>query len=151
MKTSLFTNFSIEDFIGYWDGKGKTFKAGQSVFMPDYLARHFAKHLSNRELIRNNQERDTSPKIKIDKEGNEYIENERFMAMFNKAYTPDTEEEMNHQGDPIDVQIEVANKNRQKKETDHRVNEKQDPTQPQIVLPPDEGEDQEEGFEEVKK
>ncbi len=28
MKTALFTNFSIEEFIGYWNGKPKKFAPG---------------------------------------------------------------------------------------------------------------------------
>ena len=52
MKTALFTNFSTEEFTGWWDGKARKFASGQSTWMPDYLAAHFAKHLANRELLR---------------------------------------------------------------------------------------------------
>ena len=51
MKTALwFTNFSNEDFVGVWDTKPKTFKAGKSILLPEYLAKHHAKHLIDREL-----------------------------------------------------------------------------------------------------
>lgn len=129
MKTALFTNFSNEPFTGYWDGKPKTFQPGQSVYMPDYLAQHFAKHLTNRELIAHvkDGEKMTSPK------NPEQVS--QFMELFNKAYIPDTEEQMTIDKDPIDVQIEVANRNRQPKAEAPKA--PQDPTQPQVVLPPD--------------
>ncbi len=108
MKTALFTNFSTEPFTGYWDGKPKTFEAGQAVYMPDYLAAHFAKHLTNRELLRAGFESSTSPKKPEDVP--------EFMEFYNQAYTPDKEEEQySSEKDSVDVQIEVANKNRQEK------------------------------------
>lgn len=169
MKTALFTNFSNEEFIGYWNGKGKKFAPGQSVYMPDYLAKHFAKHLTNRELLKKGLERDTSPKLKTrkDSQGNteEYIDNVNFLELFNKAYTPDGEEEFSAEKDSIDVQIEVANKNRAEKgqaaslpesmpsqeenERGPSMNpqpKEQDPTQPQVVDLPVDDEDDETGF-----
>ena len=154
MKTALFINFSNETFTGYWDGKGKTVKSGESVYMPDYLAAHFAKHLTNRELIRKGLEKNTSPKIKVDTNGKEYVDDIVFTEMFNKAYIPEPEEEgsMNDNNDDINVQIEVANKNKQKE----KAKKEADPTQPQIVLPPDfdeedEDEGKKEGFEDKPK
>ena len=151
MKTALFTNFTDADFTGYWDGKGKKFIPGQSLYMPDYLARHFAKHLTNRELL------------KVDKNGTlVYKDGEKmtspknpeqspiFMKIFNQAYTPDEEEEeaLGDKKDDIDSLISVANKNRNAKLTKKADSkddadekpaktEKQDPKKPQIVLPPD--------------
>lgn len=107
MKTALFTNFSNEPFTGYWNGKGKKFEAGQSLWMPDYLARHFAKHLTNRELLKKGLDRSTSPKRPEDVP--------EFMELFNQAYTPDTDEEVSAEEDGIDTQIAVANRNREKK------------------------------------
>jgi hypothetical protein len=133
-KTALFTNFSNEEFIGYWDGKPKKFAPGQSLYMPDYLAQHFAKHLTNRELIKKGMERSTSPKFPI--------QVPEFMELFNRAYTPDETDELGERADDIDTQIAVANKNRNKPENP----EKQDPTQPQTVLPPDDDEDEESEF-----
>lgn len=112
MKTALFTNFSDKVFEGYWNGKPRVFQPGQSLYMPDYLAKHFAKHLANRELLRIGLERDTSPKLKTRQDGTEFIDNENFNKMFNKAYTPDSEDPIGEEEDPIEVQIAVANKNR---------------------------------------
>src|SRR3990167_49054 len=108
MKTALFTNFTDYEFIGYWDGKPKKFAPGQSIWMPDYLAKHFAKHLSNRELLR------------LDKNGNPiYKDGEKmtspknpeqvplFMELYNKAYTPNEEvDDIGSEGDNPDVLIE---------------------------------------------
>ena len=118
--------------------------------MPDYLARHFAKHLANRELLKLGKERATSPK--------KPEEVPEFMEVFNQAYTPDEDVEFGDNKDAVDVQIAVANRNRQQKaekKSDSSVTpaqsqakpdkdqwkeaakSKPDPTQPQVVLPPD--------------
>ena len=140
--TALFTNFSSKEFIGYWDGKAKKFAAGQSLYMPDYLAKHFAKHLANRELIEIGLERLTSPK------NPEQVP--EFMDMFNKAFTPDQSDEFGETKKPdVDTLIDVVNKNRQER-AEMKVSDpdKQDPTQPQVVLSPDfDGNDDEESFE----
>ena len=137
MKTALFTNFTDYEFIGYWDGKPKKFAPGQSIWMPDYLAKHFAKHLSNRELLR------------LDKNGNPiYKDGEKmtspknpeqvplFMELFNKAYTPDETEEMGSAKDDVDTLIASANKNRESKKSTT-----QNPNEPQIISSPDDEED----------
>lgn len=153
MKTSLFTNFTDQEFIGYWDGKGKKFAPGQSVYMPDYLAKHFAKHLVNRELLR----ADASGNL-IHKDGDKMTSPKFpeqvpiFMELFNKAFTPDEMDELGDKKDDLDTLIDVANKNRQEKVGAKAVStppEKQDPAQPQVVLPPDF--DDEESDEEVKQ
>ncbi len=113
-KTALFTNFTEEEFIGYWDGKAKKFVPGQSIYMPDYLAKHFAKHLANRELLKKGLDRDTSPKVKMAADGTEYVDNLTFTEMFNRAYTPD-EEEIGETKTDVDTLIDVANKNRAEK------------------------------------
>lgn len=46
----LFTNYSPEDFTWNWDSTPYSFKAGSSVMLPAYLARHFTKHLVDREM-----------------------------------------------------------------------------------------------------
>lgn len=128
METALFVNFTNRDFTGFWDGKPKLIKAGQCIYMPDYLAKHFAKHLVNRELINAKKETLTSPKRP--EEVPEYME------LFNKAYIPDEDKEktITQKEDDIDVQIEVANKNKElKKEAD----KKPDSSQPQTILSPD--------------
>jgi hypothetical protein len=138
MKTALFTNFSNEAFTGFWNGKGKTFLPGQSVYMPDYLASHFAKHLVNRELLKKGLERSTSPKKPQDVP--------EYMELFNQAYTPDEESDVMGKEDSIDVQIAVANKNREKKaklpEGAKQVNAKE----PQVIDVPADDEDEEAEF-----
>ena len=150
MKTALFTNFTASEFTGYWDGKGKKFAPGQSLYMPDYLARHFAKHLANRELLRT----DAAGNL-VHKDGDKMTSPKKpqdvpiFMELFNKAYTPDETEELGDKKDDIDSLIGAANKNREKNliQPAPAPSEKQDPTQPQIVLPPEGDEDDEETFE----
>ena len=48
----LFTNFSDQPFTWFWDSIPQTFEAGGSEFMEMWRARHFAKHLINREMQR---------------------------------------------------------------------------------------------------
>jgi hypothetical protein len=62
----IFVNFSAHDFVGYWDSVPYEFKSGQRMYMEEWKARHFAKHLANRELLRSGFESDTSPKVKSD-------------------------------------------------------------------------------------
>lgn len=161
MKTALFTNFTNEPFIGYWDGKGKKFSPGQSLYMPDYLAKHFAKHLVNRELLRTDKDGNY-----IHKDGDKMTSPKKpsdvpmFMELFNKAYTPDELDELGDQKDDIDALIGAANKNRDKrsagsemptdvpKEKSEKEKEqddaKQDPTQPQVIIPKDFEDDEDE-------
>lgn len=145
MKTALFTNFSNEDFIGHWDGKGKKFTPGQTMYMPDYLAAHFAKHLVNRELLR--KKADGNP---VYPNGEKFVSPKRpqdvpiYMELFNKAYTEDEDlDELGEKKDDIDTLINVANKNRNKatEEAKPVAEAKQDPNGPQIILPPEDDED----------
>jgi len=145
-KFATFTNFTNEEFVGYWDGRSKKFLPGQSLMMPDYMAKHFAKHLVNKELLRTDKggnliykdgDKMTSPKFP------EQVP--LFMKLFNQAYTPDESAvEGPEKKEDIDSIIEKANK----KKTINK-EQPQDPTQPQIVLPPedDEDESEEESFE----
>ena len=168
-KSALFTNWTEEDFTGYWDGKPKTIKKGQSLWMPEYLARHFAKHLTNRELVRTNAngsfiypngETMTSPKFP------EQVP--AFMDLFNKAFQLDEEEDAlgENKKEDIDTIINNTNKNRAKKEAGKKAaplpNEQkvkpisklvQDPKEPQTIVPPDfdEDEDDDENFGEAPK
>lgn len=114
MQSSLFTNWTDETFTGYWDGKPKTFKPGESKYMPDFLARHFAKHLTNRELLREkkdgtlvykNGDKFTTPKFP------EQVP--LYMELFNKAYTPEEaeSEEVGSQDENLDELVDSMNKN----------------------------------------
>lgn len=98
MANATFHNFSDEPFTGYWNGKPKTFKAGERVYMPGYLAEHFAKHLANRELIKQGKETYTSPKFPA--------QVPLFMEVFNKAYLPDAPRKNESE---IDAEIARAN------------------------------------------
>jgi len=148
MKTALFTNYSKQPFTGFWDGKGKKFEPGQSLYMPDYLARHFALGLANRELIRLGKERATSPKFP------EQVPD--FMEQFNKAYTPDPENDEGEPGqekDSIDTLINVANKNRESRSKARLPQgaEHLERKAPQIAeFPPDDGDDEEFGASPVE-
>lgn len=143
MKSALFTNFTSEEFIGYWDGKPKKFAPGVSMYMPDYLAEHFAKHLTNRELLRTDDsgnlihkggDKMTSPKRPADAP--------MFMKLFNKAFTPDDEKEEEAMGDvkdDVDALINSANKNHEAK---------QNPNEPQTIeVPGGDEDDEDEKFE----
>ena len=50
MEAISFHNFSTEDFTWKWDGIPYTFKAGSTMFLEDFKAKHFAQHLVDREL-----------------------------------------------------------------------------------------------------
>ena len=52
MEAVLFTNFSNDVFTHEWDKQQYTFQPGQTIYLQDYLARHFAKHLIDREINR---------------------------------------------------------------------------------------------------
>lgn len=117
MKTALFTNFTNEEFTGYWDGKGRKFSPGKSQWMPDYLAQHFAKHLANRELL------STDSKGELVHKGGDKMTSPKFpeqvpmfMELFKKAYQADTEgDDVGEKKDDVETLIEVANKNKKEK------------------------------------
>lgn len=50
MNAIQFYNFSNEDFTWKWDGVAYTFPAGETMFLEDFKAEHFAQHLVDREL-----------------------------------------------------------------------------------------------------
>lgn len=136
METALFHNFSNKDFVGFWDGKPRKFAPGESKLLPAYLARHFAKHLTNRELLEAGKERDTSPKLKVRNDGTEYYDNVNFLELYNKAYIPeDIKAEDVSEKDSVEVQVEVAS------QTKDPVPAKSEEGQAQIITSPDDGED----------
>lgn len=49
-KIVLFVNATDEDFTGYWNNVPELIKAGASRHMELWRARHYAKHLIDREL-----------------------------------------------------------------------------------------------------
>lgn len=52
MISKVFINWSKETFICHWDGVPYTFHPGQSIYLEDWKADHFAKHLTDREMQR---------------------------------------------------------------------------------------------------
>jgi hypothetical protein len=50
MQAIRFTNFSDEDFVGVWSKIEYPIKAGETMMFEDFKAKHFAKHLIDREL-----------------------------------------------------------------------------------------------------
>lgn len=50
MKAVKFRNYTDHDFSWKYDGIEYTFRAGETMFLEDYKAAHFAKHLIDREL-----------------------------------------------------------------------------------------------------
>lgn len=143
MKTAQFTNFTDQDFTGWWDGKSREFPSGSSTYMPDYLAQHYAKHLVNRELLKTKRDgtliykggdKMTSPKFP------EQVP--LYMELFNQACTVMEEETTERKKDDVDTLIDVAQKNMQERKEKSKdgvqsKKEKQDPTKPQTVVPPD--------------
>lgn len=49
-KAVKFINWTNEDFTWKWGGEPTTIKANESIWMQDWKADHFAKHLADREL-----------------------------------------------------------------------------------------------------
>ena len=49
-----FQNFTDQDFTWSFDSIPYTFKAGETIYLEDFKAKHFAKHLVDRELNRLN-------------------------------------------------------------------------------------------------
>jgi len=54
MEAIKFCNYTDEDFTWKFDGIAYTFKAGTTMFLEDFKAHHFAKHLIDRELNKAN-------------------------------------------------------------------------------------------------
>lgn len=128
MKTALFTNISNKPFTGYWNGKPKTFKPGEKIYLEEGIAKHYAKHLTNQMLLEKDLETCTSPKFP------EQVP--QFMEIFNQCCIVEKEERTEQE-----VSMEVLNRN-------HPAQPTQVPTvvdnQPvQVVVSPDADEDEE--------
>lgn len=97
MKQALFHNFTDKPFTGHWNGKPYTFKPGFKKQMVASIAAHFAKHLTNQELLKKGGEFEnyTSPKKP------EQVP--QFMEIFNLAYLPlpDEVDELGMIPDPV--------------------------------------------------
>lgn len=104
-KTAIFYNFTDKPFTGYWDGKPKTIKAGRKEYMPEFLARHFAKHLANQVLIEQGKYNYTSPKFP------EQVP--AFMQLFTKAFILEDDAEDQTE---VEMEIDVANRRHNNRE-----------------------------------
>lgn len=109
---ALFTNWTDEDFVGYWNGRAIEIKAGKSKYMQDYLARHFAKYLTNRELLRTDKngnliyphgDKCTSPK--------DQDQVPLYNDLFYKAYTPANIEEGEQSPEEWEQEMEAIHDN----------------------------------------
>jgi hypothetical protein len=92
---TLFTNWTSQDFTGVWDKQPTLIKAGESTYLPTWLADHFAKHLINQELYRNN-------KHLLDPQRDE---------MTKKCFAGKIET-----SSPVEAEIKVLNQNKEVKE-----------------------------------
>lgn len=63
MEAKLWKNFTDEDFSWKWDGIVYTFKAGQEIYLEDFKAEHFTRHLVDREI---NKLATLDPKVRTD-------------------------------------------------------------------------------------
>jgi DUF1009 family protein len=56
----IFFNYSNKDFTAEdgakWDGVGYCVKAGEKMMLQDFIAQHFAEHLTMREMNRENKD-----------------------------------------------------------------------------------------------
>lgn len=52
MEAIKFKNYTDRDFVWSFDGVSYTFKAGQEMYMEDFKAHFFAKHLADEECNR---------------------------------------------------------------------------------------------------
>lgn len=112
MKSAQFLNFSNEAFTGMWNNEPTVFgplgSDDDRMYMEDWRARHYAKHLANRELLKKGEETHTSPKNPE--------QDVIFMGMFNQAYLPGAEEMSESQLAPVLIDKNVKAKKSKVKE-----------------------------------
>ena len=107
-KQAKFVNFTKEDFTGHWNGKAQVLKAGETYIVDDYLARHYAKHLTNRELLKTNIKG-----VLIHKDGDKFTspkhpeEVPAFMKFYNEAYIPEEDARFNEEEEKIEEPKEI--------------------------------------------
>lgn len=143
-KSAIFHNFTTKKFIGYWNGKPKEFLPGQRASMPEGLARHFAKHLTNEILLTSGKPADenyTSPKFP------EQVP--RFMEIFSKCF------QLENDSEDIDLQVQMLDETKKEPSMNIDVvhpepvlNEKHDEKDIQMIDQP--VDDDEEEFEGLK-
>jgi len=52
VKSVVFKNFTNEEFVCSWDGVPYRFPAGKEMYVEDWKAEHFAKHLVNKVIYK---------------------------------------------------------------------------------------------------
>ena len=149
---ALFTNFTTEKFTGHWNGKPYVFQAGQAKWLPEFLARHFAKHITNQELLRRDKNNNNAL---IHPNGDKCVSPKKpedvpqFMEIFNRAFTAQEPVEGAKEKNEVDVAIELANKNKEAKENPSTDLPTPAPAMPTVPVVPNASvnENTEEGFE----
>ena len=126
MKTAIFTNITSEPFVGFWDGKKKTYAPGARKLIPAYLAEHYATHLTNKILIEQGEYTSTSPKKPEDVP--------KFIELFKKICQPQDDDE-----DEDEVEMPTRNV--------PKVRTSVDSAPPQYIGSPEEGVSDDETFE----
>lgn len=109
----LFRNFSDEDFTHSWDSKPYVFKAHAEMYLEDWLAEFFAKHLVDRE-IQKDKAPDGKPKTVDDPSRIEYIAKALITAQAEPELAQFSEE------------IQVANKNKRGRPKKEEVKEEKE-------------------------
>lgn len=108
----LFKNFSDEDFAGKWDGISYPFKAGQEVYLEAFKAKHFCKHLVDREIQKLTKLDATGKKVY--RTVNDPMRRElEAKALPYEAMETEPEEEESKVSTEIDPSQSVMNKNKQ--------------------------------------
>jgi hypothetical protein len=128
MKVAIFHNFSNETFIGYWNGRPYTYQPGEKKYLPAYLAAHFAKHLTNRELLKMDPPRENATSPKDPEQVPEYLEK------YNQAFKI-VDDASDPQGDKDETQVAVEVLNKQAEEDQAGPGK-----EAQIIAPPEEDE-----------
>lgn len=100
MKVVTFVNFTTEEFLITWDGQPRRFKPGERARLPAGVAAVFAKHLANRELLKDNKENSTSPK------NPEQVP--QFMDLYNQAYIDEGAEERREEDATAEMQDDLS-------------------------------------------
>lgn len=92
MQSKVFLNWSDESFEWTWNNVPYTFPAGKAMYMEEYLCNHFAKHLVDRELL------------KQDKSTADHTRDQLIKKCFPSA-------EVIVEADPVKLAVVIENKN----------------------------------------
>lgn len=110
-KGILFTNWTAEDFSYTWDAELYEFRSGTSILLPEFLAKHFAKHLVTREL--NKKGIPTNSPLRIEME----------QKCFSEIIEAETEKKL--EIELLNQEKEKTKKGRPKKEKNDEISEEE--------------------------